>query len=259
MKKILLLLLLPLLVMSCQLEEEKPEPLSAPTVPTATELPSTGASRFPTTSYEIESFVDDVISVMEEVDVTPSRYSQSTKDTIDYNQGGIIATGSVSGKIYIHDDIINSYGDVDFSGLKPNKNYFPLTETSGKGEINYSFNSASIDDYRDTFTVSGKGSVEFDADVTLNLNTDQNNPSGQFKCFYNLAIGYGISVLRDDGMGAKLIVSFGGLYDEKFDIESASPSDAKPFFGETATVSIYDDSNTLIGTYHIPVGDILPF
>lgn len=269
MKKLLLLLILPLVVMSCDLAllEEEANAYAAPNMGSPSDLPDTGARNYPTTKIEAMELYGATMSavgaIVYENAVTRATVTETTDYT--YSDFNTTVTGEIVDEYYVDDRVAVGYGDelsYNMNYLEPNSTYSPFMEMTSKGSIEATItNQTMYNRYSDyTLTINGKGSQKIDMKAGQKIVTSATEMT-TWDMYYsaNVALGYAISVVDNNGLGAKFILTMGVSLSERIDILSLGENEEiiKKTDSEFATLKVYNDNDELIGEYQIAFEDLV--
>ncbi len=144
----------------------------------------------------------------------------------------------------------------------PNTTYNDLMAMSFVWDVTGIFNGITytIDDgsgfheYAITGKAVEKSDVSMNFDYTFGSSTE--DVTGNVDVSVSLAEGFAVSVRRDDGLGAKFIVSFAYAESLKdLDLEAEDDPEGFVLGDEVITIKVYDDANVLLGSYAIPFSE----
>ena len=262
MKKLLLLFLCILtlsLFTGCDFLGD--EDFSAPEVMAPSELPASSATSYPSGEAESLSLISDAMEYF--------YIAMNNQFSASPNQKGTVTTTSLlnwQGNL--------GAGTVDFSGTLvdtetgPEDDFTPQANTTYNDLIRYATNlelagtitGATVSDGLNTYTLNG----EIISDTELDMNVDVITGSSTVDINMDLSVrqryGMAMTVLRDDGVGAKYILTFACDFG-KNNITLENPMELFEEFGnqlenQTATLLVYNDNNEEIGRYSCSLMDL---
>lgn len=262
-----LLLLGVLLLGSCDLfEKESEESLTAPSVGTASDLPTFSGS-LPSTDTEARSlFLDANDSLTSTVSTAVSNLAPSIPENVvllskDLNKaiipkfayspepvvldGQIIPVGNGTVKI--------EKGTVKFSfegpdTYEPNKTYY--YKASAQMDLTINLENITVEGASDTYTFNGKQIFKSNTTSTITLTTDAtgyNFTSMKLDTSLTIQMGIGASISTASGKGGKFLLSFpfeyskSGVTIEEMTIETAELQQALQ--SAEVTIGVYDNNN----------------
>jgi hypothetical protein len=234
--------------------------IAAPSVGSATDLAASGGTA-PTTEAAAKTLFTDTSTALNafvatkkpaaSVSKPASQARSSTTTTTPYNftatagSGTVVFTGSVA--------VTKSSNQP--SSIAANTLYKNISAVSESGTINGVLTNATVTYGAHTYVINGKitntVSQSFAFDYLTGTDTTKFT---DMKIYLTYAIGLGVgsafSVKRDDGVGAKFIITYSANYAKA----NVLVSDLSAFVtelqnyltGQTATLSVYDDSNNLV-------------
>jgi len=165
---------------------------------------------------------------------------------------------------------VNVTGSMDSALTSPDETFAPvvgqtyndLYKAVVSAIVNGSFLGITVSSETHSYTISGKATEDLDLNANLDMTVVAKETfEYNLDLSYSLIFGFAFSVLRDDGVGAKFIVSYAGSI-EKNDIEDVTDSDAlarmmAELQAKKATLRVYDaDSDELLQTVQIGLDEI---
>lgn len=231
--------------------------LEAPSVGSASDLPATGATAPSDTATALAVYSGAMQGLSKGVgsSVTGSKRSGRGTDTITDTINWTDESGSITGTI------TGTYTVPDSFDLQPGKAYDDLLKVVLAVNIDGTINGATFtDDGGHSYTVSGKMKETFNYDYSLDVVTDTNGDlaSGDIDYAFEVAFGTAFAIKRDDGVGAKFVLTFANSYAQNnVSLENASfDVDSSFLENASATLTVFDDNNAKILETTIPLSDI---
>lgn len=256
MKK-LLLLLLPLLVFSCALEEEE-EPFEAPSIEAVEEVKASGATSYPTTEGEAKEFLlESFAAISELMEVTPmgSRGTDTiTKDLSFENEQVKIEGESVETSYYNDSQSTPSDGT--------HKAWSDTVSTKPK----FTFKEATVDNGNNSYTINGYGSMNIYSKLSMYVTISDGELTDSTILYdVKMAMAANFSVKKDIGYGAKFSFSYSESSEVEIkkdqvsnNFESKLNSEVQSSFSDVSVdVSVYNDDNEEILTFTVPMSEIM--
>lgn len=190
-----------------------------------------------------------------------SRATNTEKTPISWTDGdAIFVTGTLENSIYIHDSFKNA-NDPDF--VPPQGNYDPLMTAKISFDLKGTFTDAVLDDTYNlsSYTINGKfiTKVNSSASASARIGSSKENSTVSAKMSVSTIYGAAISIVRNDGFGAKFILSFADSFSAKLDQNNVSEiqSDFEKAQAETMVdVKVYDNQDTLIDSYQVSLSEL---
>jgi hypothetical protein len=240
---------------------------AAPTVKTADQLPDTGATSAPASDTDAMALYSGAMAAFGQALGTEAGLGNA-KGTTQIGPYTIDWTGAYGGGTV---NVTGSYGGSSTSpdpGLVPvvGTKYTDLMHMILNAVINgtitgVTFAAATGDTYS-SYTVSGdlKETMDMEAGIDYTLNADTSS-TVTMDLSFGLSYGVALSILRSDGVGAKFVITFGG----SIDVNNVSLTDPSAIQTElttqlgskTATLSVYDDSDTLIYSSTLTLAELM--
>ncbi len=264
MKKALSLLgaaALAVLVLSCTGPDTPAKIYNAPSMPGATELSASGATSSPADQTAAVDLYGETMGAVGDFlgSLTASRALYSAKattpigpETISYSgigpngDGTVTVNGTMSGSLTMPDDM-SAPGTYHMSEVL-------------NVAVTASITNASFDYGIHTYTITS-GSLDVTEDVNLDIDlviAADSSCTASMDLEFGIAYGTTFSVRRDDGLGAKFVLTYGAGYNVAdlsvdADFETAL---ASYLSSENVTLSVYDDANALIYSGSIPLDQL---
>jgi hypothetical protein len=226
------------------------------------DLPATGATSPATQEAALTIFTGAATALMTQVEAngyTPSGSSRAARATSDQN-GVISWTGSygggtvdISGHYSSSSSIPDEYIALALGGSYPNA-IFTVT-TSLDLAMSGTVSSVQLSHEGETYTVSGNIVEEIASNTNCVIRTTSSGliqdatVSGTYAM--TLVYGMAMSVKNDAGVGAKYIVSVAASGSGKIE----DPNEDASIDG-TATLTVYDDANTVLYTIDLTSEEI---
>ena len=238
--------------------------VAAPTVAAATDLAASGGTA-PTTEAAAKTLFNDSSSALNAFVATkkPSanvrnsvaQARSTTTTTIPYTFTAAAGTGTVAftGSIAVTENQTDQQ-----SSITANTLYKNIMAVSESGTIDGVLTNATVSYGGHTYVINGKItntiSQSFSFDYLTGTDTVKLSDA---KIYLSYAIGLGVgsafSVKRtDDGVGAKFIITYAANYSKAGILVTSSGMTAfmnelqNYLASQTATLSVYDDSNNLV-------------
>jgi hypothetical protein len=185
------------------------------------------------------------------------------EDTISWHEtnyngdgtGTIDITGTISGSTTMPDD--------DFSP-QPNTSYNNLVRMLLNMNVEGELGAVTFHNYYDghEYTISGEMIMNVDIDLNIDFITSSSDYDVNMDFSYEQEYGVAYSVSRDDGAGAKFVITFAAEIDESnidmttFDEEEGFDAAFAELQNETATLTVYDNSNNIVHEMEVPLSEL---
>ena len=235
---------------------------TAPDVGTAADLPATGATKPADKAAALSIFTEATSTLMDQIMLsgsTPSKAYRSARYSSD-DSGLISWTGSYgggtvnfSGHYASKSNIPDNYLALAFGGSYPNTT-FTIT-SSLDAAVNGTVTGVQLTDNGSTYTVSGTVSDTITSNTNCLITTKSSGLlsdaiiGGTYAI--NLRYGTALSIKNDKGVGAKYIISVAASGSGVI-----NDPDEKASIDGTATLTVYDDTNTPIYTIDLTSEEI---
>jgi hypothetical protein len=241
----------------------------APDMGAATDLADTsslgGAVTAPATSAEALTLYQGASNAVGNAMLgATARSARSAKGTTsqDYpiSWSGAVGGGSV--------DVT---GNIHYSATTPDtqpttagtfKNYMTMGETVDISGTITSVTVQGTSPDTHSYTVSGKVNENMVLNMAINLFLAQTGSTATMDLGLGIAVGTAYSVRRDDGVGAKFIITYGGTVSksgmslDNFNIAAFETSLTSELMGKTVTLHVYNDSNVEIYSASMTLNDL---
>ncbi len=243
------------LLAACSLDGGKDKGPEAPDVMDASELPATGGTQPTTESEALEIFNGALLafsSAMEdetEMESVKTRLSaratQSDSGNIDwsgsYGGGTVNMTGSYSSSI--------NYPDALENGTATPNTWYSISAQFGF-DLSGTVENVEVSDYDYSYTLSGEVKENLDADMDIDLMFDSLGDLADMRGEMSADIEYGVafSVLRNDGVGAKFVITFAASASQDLGDEGTAIA--------AGTLTVYNDANNVVYTIDVDLDDL---
>ena len=254
---------------------------SAPDMGSASDLPASGATSYPSTQTDtVELFqgAQEAIDVAME-DIAASSKNRLNKLSLKLNKRSsprvaIIGSGrGTETETYPIDwtgevggGTMTVLGEESTKVTRPDvgdtftvgKTYNNLVEVIFNLNLTGTIDTITCDDSAgNTYTISGKAvqDIETAMDMDVTFTDSDGNYTANVDASISLAVGYAYSIKRQDGLGAKFIVSFAFSNSAK-DLDE--DSDWEGFLADdfTVKVQVFNDDDEMVNEYEIPYTDV---
>lgn len=235
--------------------------ISAPSLPDVSTITITGASSAPDSETAAQTLYTDSLGALSSLinsntGTSPSRISRhnarkttttpvSLDKTITSPEGGTITlTGSVTSTITSLDEQ---------PAFIPNHTYNDVYSASIDGTVTGTMDSVKVTKDGHTYTISGT-LKEIEA-IAMNVDYTTGSTQADYTADLDLSLGLGmgtaISVVREDGVGAKFVITYAANYaknnialsEDSDEMEAAFSEMADYLKDQQATLTVYDQNN----------------
>jgi hypothetical protein len=240
---------------------DAPKVYTAPTVTAPTALPASGGTKPVNQAAALSLYSETMAAVTTFVGSKTTSKSLRPKSTTPINEvvsysgagpggvGTVTINGSLSGS-ETEPDNITGPGTYTYSAILN----MLMKGTIDKANFTYGGH---------TYAVSGSLDMTMDenCNIALTLTNSASTSTATLSFSFGLAYGTSISVRRDDGVGAKFVISYACDYSVANQSLSSSSSDpftalSSALTSKTGTLTVYDDSNAVIYTGTLTASDI---
>jgi hypothetical protein len=234
------------------------------------DIADSGATTYPQTETDAINLYAGAMEVFStELMSNASTSSFATKTVTEQESMPLDWNASVGG------GTLDINGNMTMSYTEPDESFMPEAETDYEGiitanaQINYqgSIDGVTLDGYTNSFTINGEIDTDFRTSVSIDIyvGTDVeygSDSSMDADYWVYAAENQAVSILRDDGLGAKIVLYY--TAQRSWDNQEIDNTNIEILFddilnwleNQTVTMKVYDDEDELIGEYTVPISEI---
>ena len=260
------------LLAGCSSSSDDDDGISAPDLPEASTITMTGATSAPATAAEAQALYTDSLGALSafidsNTGSNSSRFSRAnarktTNESESLNEtltsplgGSIVLAGSYSADTTVPDDA---------NTFQPNHTY--SFSFSMNGDVTGTMESVKVKKGTHTYTICGTLKETEVSNVNVDYKTGATQDaamSGTVGFSFGIGIGTAVSVVREDGQGAKFVISYAANYG-KDDISitdggegwKAADDELSDYLSkQAATLTVYDQNNNKISESSLSAND----
>ena len=240
---------------------------------TAEDLVATGDDSYPQNQADAIALYAGVMELFNaELSSNASALEYASKsvetDTTPLDWSGAVGEGTVD----ITGSMRTIFSEPDSFAPEARTMYNDLISATFQMEYQGTIDGATLSDYVNTYTLSG----EVDSDTRMNMNVDievgddlDEGSDATIDMDYSIyaSESHALSILRDDGLGAKILLSYAvsqswtDISLDFIELDTSGVIDSTIAWLEFQTVNmkLYNDANELIGDYTVPVTELTDF